>query len=119
MATIGDPLMDLGTTLAYWAEPSDPAALREFGITARPGNLSRQQVVRAYAAASGREIGDLSFYYIFGLFKVAVIIQQIYARYRAGHTRDARFAGLAQAVLACADLAGRCLDTGRISDLGG
>nr|WP_255604128.1 phosphotransferase family protein [Oscillochloris sp. ZM17-4] len=118
MATIGDPLMDLGTTLGYWAEPGDPAALREFGLTSRPGNLSRQQLVDAYAAASGREVGDVQFYYVFGLFKVAVIIQQIYARYRAGHTSDERFAGLSRLVLACADLAGRCLDSGRISDLG-
>jgi aminoglycoside phosphotransferase (APT) family kinase protein len=117
MATIGDPLMDLGTTLGYWAEPGDPAALREFGITSRPGNLSRQQVVDAYAARSGLDLGDFRFYYVFGLFKVAVIVQQIYARYKAGHTRDERFAGLIHVVLACADLAERCLDSGRISDL--
>jgi aminoglycoside phosphotransferase (APT) family kinase protein len=118
MATIGDPLMDLGTTLGYWAEPGDPAALCEFGLTSRPGNLSRQQMVDAYAAASGRDLGDFRFYYVFGLFKVAVIIQQIYARYRAGHTRDERFAGLFHLVLACAEMAERCLDSGRISNLG-
>jgi aminoglycoside phosphotransferase (APT) family kinase protein len=118
MATIGDPLMDLGTTLGYWAEPGDPAALREFGLTSRPGNLSRQQVVDAYAAASGRDPGDFRFYYVFGLFKVAVIIQQIYARYQAGHTHDERFAGLNHLVLACAQMAERCLDSGRISNLG-
>lgn len=117
MATIGDPLMDLGTTLAYWAEPGDPTPLREFGLTSRPGNLSRQQLVEAYAAASGRDLGDFQFYYVFGLFKVAVIIQQIYARYQAGHTRDPRFAGLIGLVYACAELADRCLNTGRISGL--
>jgi aminoglycoside phosphotransferase (APT) family kinase protein len=119
MATLGDPLMDLGTTLGYWAEPGDPTALREFGLTARPGNLSRQQVVEAYAARSGLDLGDFRFYYVFGLVKVAVIVQQLYARYKAGHTRDERFASLIQVVLACATLAERCLDSGRISDLGG
>jgi aminoglycoside phosphotransferase (APT) family kinase protein len=118
MATIGDPLMDLGTTLGYWAEPGDPDALREFGLTSRPGNLSRQQVVDAYAARSGLELDDFRFYYVFGLFKVAVIVQQLYKRYKAGHTRDERFAGLIQVVLACATLAERCLDSGRVSNLG-
>jgi aminoglycoside phosphotransferase (APT) family kinase protein len=118
MATSGDPLLDLGTTLGYWAEPGDPAALREFGLTSRPGNLSRQQVVDSYAAASGRDPGDFCFYYVFGLFKVAVIVQQIYARYKAGHTSDERFAGLLHVLLACAVQAERCLDSGRISDLG-
>lgn len=117
MATIGDPLMDLGTSLAYWAEPGDPTPLREASLTSRPGNLSRQQVVEAYAAASGRDVGDIRFYYVFGLFKVATIVQQIYARYQAGHTRDPRFAGLIGLVYACAELAERCMDTGRISGL--
>jgi aminoglycoside phosphotransferase (APT) family kinase protein len=117
MATIGDPLMDLGTTLAYWAEPGDPQALREFGLTSRPGNLNRQALVEAYAAHSGRDLGDVRFYYVFGLVKLAVIIQQIYARYLAGHTSDRRFAGLDRLVGACAEMAVRAIDRGRISDL--
>jgi aminoglycoside phosphotransferase (APT) family kinase protein len=117
MATIGDPLMDVGTTLGYWAEEGDPEALRAFGLTSRPGTLSRQGFAEAYAARSGRDIGDILFYYVFGLFKVAVIVQQIYARFRAGHTRDQRFAGLIHLVRACADMADRALQLGRISQL--
>lgn len=117
MATLGDPLMDVGTTLGYWAEEGDPAALRAFGITSLPGNLTRQGFAEAYAARSGRDIGDIRFYYVFGLFKVAAIVQQIYARYRAGHTSDPRFAGLIDLVYACGELAERAIERGRISRL--
>lgn len=117
MATIGDPLMDLGTTLGYWAEPGDPAPLQAFGITSLPGCLSRQSLVDTYGALTGRATGGMLFYYLFGLFKVAVICQQIYARYKAGHTRDERFAGLIQLVRSCADMAGRAISLGRISEL--
>jgi len=117
MATIGDPLTDLGTTLAYWMEPDDPAPLRQFGLTSIPGNLDRQQVVERYAAQSGRDVSDMLFYYVYGLFKNGVIVQQIYARYHAGLTQDQRFAGLIQMVQAYGDLAMRALSRGRISQL--
>jgi aminoglycoside phosphotransferase (APT) family kinase protein len=96
MATLGDPLMDLGTTLCYWVEAGDPPAFKEtaFGPTHAPGALTRQEVVDRYAEQSGRPIGDLRFYYVFGLFKTAVVIQQIYARYVRGHTADKRFANM-------------------------
>jgi aminoglycoside phosphotransferase (APT) family kinase protein len=95
MATVGDPLMDLGTSLAYWVQADDPPVfLAIAGPTARPGSLTRAGLVEAYAAASGREVADPVFYYAYGLFKVAVIVQQIYYRYHQGHTRDQRFAGL-------------------------
>lgn len=107
MATIGDPLMDLGTALAYWIEPDDPEPLRAvaMGPTAAPGMWTRRQLVEAYAARSGREIGDVAFYYGFGLFKLAVIIQQIYARYARGVTRDERFARMNRMVAVLADQA--------------
>jgi len=117
MATIGDPLMDLGTTLGYWAEPGDPPALRGFSLTSAPGNPSRQALAEAYASRSGRPLDHLLFYYVFGLFKVAVIVQQIYARFRAGHTRDERFAALIHLVRACGAMADRALERGRISAL--
>ena len=74
MATIGDPLMDLGTTLAYWVEAGDPPLLRTLGlgVTALPGNLTRTEVVARYAAMTGRDVSQPVFYYAFGLFKVAV-----------------------------------------------
>jgi aminoglycoside phosphotransferase (APT) family kinase protein len=98
MATLGDPLMDLGTTLGYWIDPDDPPELRAFGFgpTYLPGNLNRQQLIQRYANATRRQWRP--FYLVFGLFKIAVIAQQIYARYRQGLTRDNRFAALGRAV---------------------
>ena len=119
MCTIGDPLLDLGTTLGYWIEANDPPALiNMFGLTKLPGNLNRQQVVERYQSASGREIKQPLFYYIYGLFKIAVIIQQIYARYRQGHTHDKRFAHLDQVVRDCGQLALLALEKERLSELG-
>jgi aminoglycoside phosphotransferase (APT) family kinase protein len=94
MATIGDPLMDLGATLAYWVEAGDPELMKSFvvGPTMLPGSLSRRELVERYQAKTGRPLGDMLFYYCFGLFKTAVIIQQIYARYVRGFTQDERFA---------------------------
>lgn len=96
MATIGDPLMDLGTALCYWVQPTDPAALvaAAFGPTAQPGCLSRRELCDLYAAQSGRDLAHIVFYYCFGLFKSAVVVQQIYYRYRQGLTQDPRFAAL-------------------------
>ena len=100
MATIGDPLLDLGTTLGYWVEAGDPEELRRFafGPTALPGTPGRAALARHYAAASGRDLPALAFYYAFGLFKIAVIAQQIYYRFRQGLTRDPRFAALLPAI---------------------
>jgi aminoglycoside phosphotransferase (APT) family kinase protein len=118
MCTLGDPLMDLGTTLGYWLEPGDPPALvKMFGLTTLPGNPNRRQMVERYAAASGRNLPDPLFYYVYGLAKIGVIIQQIYARYRHGHTQDERFASLFAVVQGCGQLAVRALEQGRISSL--
>ena len=94
MTTIGDPLMDLGTSLSYWAQASDPPAYHAlpFGPTARPGMMTRQEVADRYFERSGRRASSLVFYYAFGLLKTAVIAQQIYYRYAKGLTQDARFA---------------------------
>jgi len=100
MSTLGDPLMDLGTTLAYWVEEGDRDELKAvaFGPTRLPGSYTRRQLVDRYAERSGRAVHDLDFYYCFGLFKIAVVVQQIYYRFRQGLTRDPRFAGLGGAV---------------------
>jgi aminoglycoside phosphotransferase (APT) family kinase protein len=96
MATLGDPLMDLGSTLGYWVDPDDPEDWQKqsFGMTTRPGNLNREQLLERYVGRSGRTVSNAVFYYAYGLFKIAVIVQQIYARYKQGLTKDARFAGL-------------------------
>lgn len=114
MATLGDPRMDLGTTLAYWSEAGDAQALRDFNVTALPGNLTRAEVVARYEQRTGRAIGELLFFYAFGLYKVGVIVQQLYARYRRGVTRDPRFAGLLDLERAMAAMASAALERGRI-----
>jgi aminoglycoside phosphotransferase (APT) family kinase protein len=100
MATVGDPLMDLGTSLGYWLDPDDREALRllPVGLTALPGNLSRVEVVERYCRATGRDASEILFYYVFGLLKIAVIAQQIFYRFRRGLTRDERFASLLDGV---------------------
>ena len=94
MTTIGDPLMDLGSSLSYWAQASDPPAYHAlpFGPTARPGMMTRQEVANRYFERSQRPAVSLVFYYAFGLMKTAVIAQQIYYRFAKGLTQDARFA---------------------------
>jgi aminoglycoside phosphotransferase (APT) family kinase protein len=118
MCTIGDPLMDLGTTLGYWIEPGDPPVLQAMlGLAASPGNLSRREVVERYAVVSGRAVETPVFYYLYGVFKIAVIVQQIYARYRRGDTQDARFARLLDVVRACGRLGVTALEKDRIDAL--
>lgn len=116
MATIGDPLMDLGTTLAYWVEAHDPPALQSLGVgvTALPGNLTRAEVIARYESTTGRAVEHPVFYYAYGLFKVAVIVQQIYARFVKGVTRDPRFARLDGAVAALGAAAVRAVERGSV-----
>ncbi|GAB3015377.1 phosphotransferase family protein [Spirosoma pulveris] len=112
MATVGDPLMDLGATLAYWSEAGDSSAYRNFNLTWLPGNLTRQEVVRRYADKSGRDLSNCLFYYVFGLYKNAVIAQQIYARWKQGHSQDARFGHLLPMIVELATKAGMSIETG-------
>jgi len=96
MATIGDPLMDLGCSMAYWVEAGDgPEMLATRMLpTQLPGSLSRAEVLGRYSVASELPVGDFRFYRVFGLYRLAVIIQQIYYRYFHGQTSDLRFAAL-------------------------
>jgi aminoglycoside phosphotransferase (APT) family kinase protein len=98
MCTLGDPLTDLGTALAYWIDPSDPAEMQmvRWGPTIVPGMLRRVELAQRYAEKTGRNLSDIVFYYVFAMFKVAVIIQQIYYRYFHGLTKDERFASLGE-----------------------
>lgn len=117
MATVGDPLMDLGASLAYWLEPEDPPALRALGLglTAAPGSPRRAELVAAYGRTTGRDVADARWYYVFGVFRLAVVAQQLYARHLAGHARDPRFAALGAAVAALGTQAERAIVTGRLS----
>lgn len=100
MATIGDPLMDLGGALAYWVERNDPPNMQAIRIapTHLEGMLTRRELVDLYAAKMGVSIKNIDFYYCFGLFRLAVIAQQIYYRYYHGQTKDERFKALIFAV---------------------
>jgi aminoglycoside phosphotransferase (APT) family kinase protein len=109
MATIGNPLMDLGTTLAYWAEANDSDELKPFNLTWMPGNMTRHEMAQYYAEKSQTNIDDIVFYYAFGSFKVGVICQQIYYRYKQGHTQDPRFAMLIHVIKACAENARKAI----------
>ncbi len=93
MATVGDPLVDLGCTLCYWTQAGDPEMRGGSlsGITAEPGWYTRTELVDRYAEKAGRDVSGLGYYEVFGLFKLGVILQQIYFRYHRGQTRDERF----------------------------
>jgi aminoglycoside phosphotransferase (APT) family kinase protein len=100
MATVGDPLMDLGNSLAYWVEATDPPPV--LAVRTMPTNLdgalSRAQILELYGQKSGRRIDNFDYYHIFGLFRLAVIAQQIYYRFYHGQTKDQRFKALILAV---------------------
>src|SRR5439155_6624647 len=93
MSALGDPLVDVGIVLAYWS-PTAPPSQRDALTTVidRPGYFTRDEIVARYAARSGRDLSNIRFYEIFAVFKIAVVIQQIYFRYVQGQTTDARFA---------------------------
>ncbi|HEY7225259.1 MAG TPA: phosphotransferase family protein [Micromonosporaceae bacterium] len=104
MATVGDPFMDLGGSLAYWAQTDDDPAFRRLRRqpTTVPGMLTRAQIVEYYAQRSGRPISaeQWLFYEVFGLFRLAVIAQQVYYRYVHAQTTNPAFAELRQVVTA-------------------
>ncbi len=122
MATLGDPLSDLGTSLAYWLDADDPAERLRIpmsdNLTTLPGNLTRAELVARYAALSGREVSDVVYYFIFGLYKNAVIGQQIHARYVRGLLPDPRFGRFLPSIQAAVATAARAIDLNRIDRLG-
>ncbi|MEH7335087.1 phosphotransferase family protein [Neobacillus drentensis] len=90
MATIGDPMSDIGAMLTYWGEASDP----DIGlsvVTNQPGFFSRREMAERYAQVSGRDITDIEYYVAFSFYKLAIILQQLYYRWKKGETDDARF----------------------------
>ena len=107
MVTIGDPLMDLGTTLGYWmsADAGEEMLNMPFNPRVLMENISRQELVEMYGRASGRDVSNILFYYVFGTFKIAAICQQIFARYVKGFTQDKRFAGFDKFVAALGRIA--------------
>jgi aminoglycoside phosphotransferase (APT) family kinase protein len=99
MSALGDPLVDLGIFLAYWSPTAPPLQQDALTtVTHRPGYLSKDQIVDRYAERSGRDVSAVRWYETFALFKIAVVIQQIFFRYKRGQTDDARFANFDQRV---------------------
>lgn len=116
MATIGDPLMDVGTAISYWVEDGDGDEIKmmRYAPTNEPGSITRREFIARYEEASGRQIKEPLFYFVFGCMKNAVIIQQIYYRYKKGLTKDERFSMFIAGVhIACNHAAGR-LDVGGV-----
>jgi aminoglycoside phosphotransferase (APT) family kinase protein len=107
MATVGDPLADLGLTLCYWAW-ADAPQLRARGVpalTSQPGWYTRDQFVQRYAERTGRDVSQIGYYEVLGIFKLAVILQQIYYRFQLGQTHDARFQNFGEHVCELVELA--------------
>jgi len=93
MCTLGDPLNDLGALLSYWSDSTDPPYLQSLSMMpTNAGFMTRRELVDHYALQSGRSVHDINFYHALGLFRVTVIIAQIYIRYHRGQTQDKRFA---------------------------
>jgi len=120
MATLGDAVLDVGTTLGYWIDPDDAPEMKAlpFGATLIPGNLTRAGVAERWAARTGRDASAVLFAYVYGLFKIAVIAQQIYRRFTLGHTQDPRFGALIHGVRILGGQAARALEAGRIDRIG-
>jgi len=93
ICALGDPLMDLGNSLAYWMQADDPPELRKLVMqpSAAPGMLTRREILELYGEMTGMEIAGFTFYMVYGYWRIAVILQQIYYRYFHGQTRDERF----------------------------
>ena len=107
MATVGDPLVDLGLTLCYWAWADTPQ-LRARGVpslTSQPGWYTRDQFVQRYAQGTGRDLSQIGYYEVLGIFKLAVILQQIYYRFRRGQTQDTRFQNFGERVKGLVEMA--------------
>jgi len=90
MATVGDPLVDLGLILCYWAQPSDPGGTKA-SLTSEPGWFTRDELIDRYGELTGRDVSNINYYEVFALFKLAVVLQQIYFRFHRGQTQDERF----------------------------
>jgi len=107
LSTLGDPLMDLGGSLGYWIQADDDPVFQSFRRqpTNAPGMLTRRELVQYYGERTGWNVDNFEYYEVFGLFRVMVIIQQIYRRFVLGQTTNPQFAGFGQAV---AYLGNRC-----------
>lgn len=116
ISALGDPLMDLGNTLAYWVQADDPPHMQ---LTVRQpsrdkGMMTRAEVLEFYSKRTGYDVSDMAYYYVYGIWRLAVIIQQLYYRYVDGSTQDPRFKDYGKMVMALAETAREKIRTGEI-----
>lgn len=105
MATIGDPLADVGYLLSFWREPGEPEpefASDSWRIMERPGFLTRAELTDYYAERTGRAVRDMAFYEALAIWKLAILLEGSYSRHRSGTTDDPFFAELEKGVPALA-----------------
>ncbi|HVS32703.1 MAG TPA: phosphotransferase family protein [Thermoanaerobaculia bacterium] len=105
MSAIGDPLVDVGILLCYWVHVAAAEGDAISSVTTRPGWYGREEILERYAARSRASLHAITVYEVFAVFKLAVVIQQIYARYVRGQTDDPRFAGMGDRVASLARIA--------------
>ena len=119
MCTIGDPLMDLGTSIAYWTMSNDhPLILNGLNSpTIFEGNPSRSKIVELYCKKTNTKIDDFVFYYVYGLFKIAVIVQQIFFRFKKGLSSDQKFSKLDKYAKVLSDTAWQSIQKMQIENL--
>ena len=119
MCTIGDPLMDLGTSIAYWTMSNDhPLILNGLkSPTIFEGNPSRSKIVELYCKKTNTKIDDFVFYYVYGLFKIAVIVQQIFFRFKKGLSSDQKFSKLDKYAKVLSDTAWQSIQKMQIENL--
>jgi aminoglycoside phosphotransferase (APT) family kinase protein len=112
MTTVGDPLADVGLTLCYWTWATGPQVRARpiSAITSEPGWYTREQFIQRYAESTGRDLTHITYYEVLGIFKLAVILQQIYYRFYRGQTQDTRFKNFGERVRGLVDLAGSLTD---------
>jgi aminoglycoside phosphotransferase (APT) family kinase protein len=109
MATVGDPLADLGLTLCYWSwvNVSQSKTNGISAITSHPGWYTRKQFLKRYEERTGRDLTHIGYYEVLGIFKLSVVLQQIYYRFHRGQTKDARFRNFGERVDGLVTLAAR------------
>ena len=94
MCTLGDPLCDLGTLMASWMDRDEGDLGPSVMPTQSEGFMTRAEAIARYGERSGLDVRDMPYYVVFGTYKMAVVLQQIYFRFAQGQTRDQRFAGM-------------------------
>ncbi|HEY7563651.1 MAG TPA: phosphotransferase family protein [Acidimicrobiia bacterium] len=112
MCTRGDPLADVGTLMAVWYDEGEiPATLNPMPTSA-PGFMNRAEAVERYGVRTGRDLRGFGWYLVFGTWKLAIVLQQIFIRWQRGQTRDERFAEMGDGAARLFDLAAERIPSG-------